>query len=352
MAVTVGIVPALIVDILAAIVGSALFNQAHKPKSGSFWIAMNASIAAVSAAVGALGMTVVALTLREHRAFELLSVLVFLVCHSIVNLACIALLKSVNGQGDWFRNVVAGAETSGWHYAFYAVVACAVVELVAVDLVWLVPIMVVPILAVRSGLRQRNLRDDHYEETVSTLTQMLQRAHPYTVGHLERVADIAEEVARHVGVPARRARLVRQAAVLHDIGKIAVDERVLDKPAKLNDAEMAHVRRHPEWGAEILSPVSQFREIVPWILHHHERPDGCGYPHRLQGESIPIESKIIAVVDAFDAMVGSEGPGGARSYREPMTTQQALEELDRCSGTQFDCSVVQAFREVVARKPL
>jgi HD-GYP domain-containing protein (c-di-GMP phosphodiesterase class II) len=104
---------------------------------------------------------------------------------------------------------------------------------------------------------------------------------------------------------------------------------------------------HAEWGAEILSSVRTFREIRTWIRHHHERPDGTGYPHGLSDAEIPIESKIIAVVDAYDAMTGSDQLGTQRSYRDPMTVDEALEELTRCSGTQFDARVVGAFRGVV-----
>ena len=110
---------------------------------------------------------------------------------------------------------------------------------------------------------------------------------------------------------------------------------------------MDHVRRHSECGAEIVSPVRQLHPIVPWIRHHHERPDGTGYPDGLSDPEIPTESKIIAVVDAFDAMTDSDAMGGGRSYRKPISNQEALKELRRCSGTQFDRAVVEAFCAVV-----
>jgi putative nucleotidyltransferase with HDIG domain len=188
---------------------------------------------------------------------------------------------------------------------------------------------------------------EHYYETITALTLMLQRAHPYTHGHLERVAKTAEEVARRLGLSSSRARMVREAAVLHDIGKIAVDEALLDKPGPLSESEMDHVRQHATWGAQILGPVRGFRDMLPWILHHHERPDGLGYPSGLADADIPLESKIIAVVDAYDAMTGSELPGTKRSYRDSMTVEEALQELNRCAGTQFDRRVVGAFRTVI-----
>jgi HD-GYP domain-containing protein (c-di-GMP phosphodiesterase class II) len=134
--------------------------------------------------------------------------------------------------------------------------------------------------------------------------------------------------------------------VLHDIGKIAVDESVLDKPGPLTPSERAHIQNHALWGAQILAPIQQFKDLVPWIRYHHERPDGSGYPDQLVSEQIPIESKIIAVVDAFDAMTG-----GDRSYRAPMSQAEAVFELQRCSRTQFDEAVVRAFSQVINEAP-
>jgi putative nucleotidyltransferase with HDIG domain len=211
-----------------------------------------------------------------------------------------------------------------------------------------VPVVaLIEVMLVQRFLLARQSVHRHYVETLVGLMLMLQRAHPYTHGHLDRVSNCAEKVALKLGLGRQRAAMVKDAAILHDIGKIAVDEAILDKPAKLTEAEFDHVKRHSSMGANILAECPAFEEIVPWVMHHHERPDGNGYPDRLRDEHIPIESKIIAVVDAFDAMVGSAAPGGKRTYREPMSLTDALLELDRCSGTQFDPSVVRAFREVV-----
>ncbi len=212
---------------------------------------------------------------------------------------------------------------------------------------WIPVLCLGVVIVVRQFLTARQSVHSHYFETLVGLMLMLQRAHPYTHGHLDRVARCAERVALKLGLGRRRAAMVKDAAILHDIGKIAVDEAILDKPAKLTDAEFDHVKKHSAMGANILANCPAFESIVPWVMHHHERPDGNGYPDRLPDVKIPIESKIIAVVDAFDAMVGGAGPGGKRTYREPMSISEALIELDRCAGTQFDPDVVRAFREVV-----
>ena len=202
-------------------------------------------------------------------------------------------------------------------------------------------------IALRSLGNQQREQYENYYATIAALSRMLQGAHPYTHGHLERVANFAEEVALNLGLSPDRARQVREASVLHDIGKIAVDEQILDKPAKLTLEEFEHVKRHSDHGARILEPVAHFRAMVPWIRHHHERLDGTGYPDQLSGGDIPLESRIISVVDAFDAMIGSDEHNGKRPYRVNMTQREALAELDRCSGTQFDAKVVNAFKALV-----
>ncbi len=204
-----------------------------------------------------------------------------------------------------------------------------------------------PTLALRRYLEAKQRMSASTHHAVSTLAMMLQHAHPYTHRHLERVASFSEEVALRLGLDRHRAMRVHRAAVLHDIGKIAIDEDILDLPRKLTTDEFAHVQKHAEFGGQILEPVEAFREESTWIRYHHERPDGRGYPEGLLDPEIPIESKIIAVVDAFDAMTGGMEGRDGRPFKAPMKVDAALEELERCSGTQFDRKVVIAFRAVV-----
>ncbi len=239
-----------------------------------------------------------------------------------------------------------------WQWLLVLGFAFSVGVFVDLNLPALAALILLPIIATRMVAAKADEIDEHYYGTITALTLMLQRAHPYSHRHIERVSLIAEEVALRLGLNRKNARLVREAAVLHDIGKIAVDEEVLDKPAKLDPDEMTHVRQHAAFGAEILAPVASLRPIVPWIRHHHERLDGDGYPDGLVDIEIPIESKIISVVDAYDAMTGGSAGNDRRPYREPMSMEQALAELERCSGTQFDPEVVRAFREVIMEERL
>lgn len=243
----------------------------------------------------------------------------------------------------YFRELL---EVAGTGFLFLGLYAFSMGLIAETEPFWLIFIMVIPLFSLRQALRYRAQVAENVYETITALTLMLQRAHPYTHEHLGRVAKSAEKVAKLLGLSERRARLVRFAAVLHDIGKIAVDERILDKPGKLSQDEFDHVKNHAVWGAEIVMPVERFHEISTWIRHHHERVDGGGYPDGLTNREIPIESKIIAVVDAYDAMVGTEEVPG-RTYRKPRTHTEAIVELERCSGTQFDPNVVHAFKQVM-----
>ncbi|GBC93603.1 3'3'-cGAMP-specific phosphodiesterase 3 [bacterium HR15] len=204
-----------------------------------------------------------------------------------------------------------------------------------------------PYLALRQAFILYTRQHELYHQTVRSLGFLIQRAHPYTGGHLQRVAQWGRKVAERLGLPPERCELVYEAALLHDLGKTVLDERILNKPGRLTPREWEQVQRHPQLGAEILISVPFLNPIVPWIAYHHERPDGKGYPYGLQGDQIPLEARIIAVVDAFDAMIGGEAPSQQRQYRRALSIEDALKELRRGAGTQFDPTVVSVFEQVV-----
>jgi len=164
-----------------------------------------------------------------------------------------------------------------------------------------------------------------------------------TARHSQTVGRYCELMARELGLADDQVERVRVAGVLHDIGKIGVPDAILRKPGPLTDDEHAQMRKHPEIGARILGG-SGLEDIRRWILAHHERPDGQGYPHRLVDEEIPIEAKILAVADAYEAMTSD------RVYREAIGERAARDELRRHSGTQFDPRVVEAFLRVLVQR--
>lgn len=211
-------------------------------------------------------------------------------------------------------------------------------------------LLVVPFLVGRKALYQYAMQTEMYRETITTLGTYMQHYHPYTKGHLERVADLADEVAKEVRLPPQSLILIRQAGLLHDIGKVGVEEEVLDKVGKLSDEDWAIIREHPARGAEILSQMKYLERIVPWVRGHHERPDGRGYPDGLKQGQISLEAAVIAVADAFDAMTGGPEKDDQRVYRKPLTISEAVDQVRYGAGTQFDPRVVKAFMRVMARR--
>jgi HD-GYP domain-containing protein (c-di-GMP phosphodiesterase class II) len=162
-----------------------------------------------------------------------------------------------------------------------------------------------------------------------------------TARHSQTVGGYARDIAARLDFHPDRVERMRIAGVLHDIGKLAIADAVLHKPGPLDDEEWAEIRRHCEVGSRILTHAG-LKDIAKWVMHHHERWDGGGYPSRLAGAEIPLESRILAVADAYEAMTA------ARPYRpEPLTPEAAREELRRGMGTQFDPDVVGAFLRVL-----
>lgn len=176
---------------------------------------------------------------------------------------------------------------------------------------------------------------------VLVLAETLDLRDAGTAAHSQTVALWAQAIARRLALPAQEVERIRLAGLLHDIGKIGVPDAVLQKPGPLTDAEWAEMRKHPELGARILD-AANLDDISGWVLEHHERPDGGGYPDGLHDTEISLEAKILAVADAFEAMTSD------RVYRLGMPLRDAVDELRRCSGTQFSHRVVEALQEVLA----
>jgi diguanylate cyclase (GGDEF)-like protein len=194
-----------------------------------------------------------------------------------------------------------------------------------------------------TAARERSARTAHAQEenedhlrSVIALAEALDARDPSTHAHSRTVGGFAARIADRLGLSGERVEEVRVAGLLHDIGKVAVPDAILHKRGPLYDSEWRQVRRHPEVGSAILVH-RMMGEIREWVLRHHERPDGKGYPGGLSGEAIPVEARILAVADAYEAMISN------RPYRRGMAPADAQAELARCRGTQFDGAVVDAF---------
>lgn len=231
-------------------------------------------------------------------------------------------------------DVFAWALPSQIALGFAGVAIAAIVQAVG----WAASLLfVLPLLLARQTYQQSVKLREAYADTVSSLVAALEAKDVYTKGHSVRVAEYTVMIAEAMGFSPDRVRRIEQAALLHDLGKVGVSRRVLSKEARLTDEEYAEIKRHPDIGAHIVADVPYLADLVPIIEHHHERFDGRGYGGGAAGRDIPLEARILAVADSYDAMTS------ARPYRGAMSHEVALQELRDCCGTQFDPEAVAAF---------
>jgi HD-GYP domain-containing protein (c-di-GMP phosphodiesterase class II) len=177
---------------------------------------------------------------------------------------------------------------------------------------------------------------------LASLLTALERKDVYSKGHCERVARLAGALARQAGLPRARIELLEDIATVHDVGKIGIRESILNKQGPLTEEEWQSIQKHPEYTAEILEPLGGFAGGIPFARHHHERYDGTGYPDGLAGEAIPLEARIIAVVDAYDAM------NSDRAYRSRLPRPEIMKRMERARGTQLDPDLTTLFLEAFA----
>ena len=178
-------------------------------------------------------------------------------------------------------------------------------------------------------------------QTINTVLHHINANYEQEHIHTEKVSQYCEAIAKAMGLNKKEVANIKNAAALHDIGKIMVPPQILNKPDKLTQEEYAIIKRHPEIGYQMLKSVDEHVMLAEYVLHHHERWDGTGYPEGLAGENIPLYSRMIAVADAYEAMTA------IRPYQKTKTKEEAVTELIRCAGSQFDPEIVTLFVESV-----
>ncbi len=196
-------------------------------------------------------------------------------------------------------------------------------------------------VAIENANLYSELKEAFYD-TAAALADTVEKRDPYTGGHTQRVTHYAVSIGKRLRLDDEALESLRLAAALHDIGKIGVPDAVLLKPDRLDEDEYAVMREHPVCAVEILSHVHQLASVMPGVLAHHERFDGTGYPNGAAGSDIPLQARIIAVADAFDAMTTD------RPYRPALSVETSSDELRAGAGTQFDPDVVEAFLSSIA----
>lgn len=181
-------------------------------------------------------------------------------------------------------------------------------------------------------------------QVITSLVNALEARDPYTKGHSERVAKYAVKLADALAWGQEEKDKLKKAALLHDLGKIGIPDSILHKKGKLEDEEYDYIKKHEIFAVRILEPLKEFNEILPWILYHHERWDGKGYPHGLAGDAIPLASQIISIADVFDALFTG------RDYKKAFTLEESLEEMVKSKGTYFNPHFVDVFINVIQKE--
>lgn len=197
------------------------------------------------------------------------------------------------------------------------------------DLELLVAIAGPSAVAIKNAQYVRQV-EQAYSDTLIVLANAIELRDHYTVGHTWRVTNFSVEIARELNWTEEKIKEVQMGGVLHDVGKIAVEDAILRKPGHLTDEEYAKIKIHPEAGARLLQDVHFLHPLIPYCLYHHERVDGKGYPYGLQGDQIPLEGRLVAVADTFDALTSN------RPYRKGLPPEVAIAEIEKGRGTQFD----------------
>lgn len=186
--------------------------------------------------------------------------------------------------------------------------------------------------------------EEAFLDSVQVLRSTVEAKDPYTRGHSDRVSEYSVLIGEKLGLPEEDIKNLRTGGLFHDIGKLGIPDAILLKNAKLTDEEYSEIKHHPTIGAHILQNASLFKDIIPIVKHHHERFDGRGYPSGLQGEDIPYLARIAAVADTFDAMTSR------RTYRDAMDLKIVRDEIERCSGTQFDPKIAKVFLDLLDKE--
>lgn len=186
-----------------------------------------------------------------------------------------------------------------------------------------------------------NKLEKAYLGSIETLRYTVEAKDTYTKGHSDRVAKLSVLLGEKLNLSEKDMQTLKVGALFHDIGKIGISDKVLQKNSKLNDEEYEEIKKHPNIGAKILNNSSMFKDCLPLVKHHHEKYNGTGYPDGLKGNEIPYLARIISVADTFDAMSSS------RPYRDALSIKTVREELSKCAGTQLDLNITNAFLDVI-----
>jgi len=335
-----GPVFAVCVTFLGEILGE-LFNR----KSIWYKTFFNASQYALSAGIAGmvyqgLGGVVGAANLSNYIIPAAICAVVYYLINSNLFMIVISLDEEVSILSVW-KNRIRGIIAT---YIALAPIGF-IMAMVYVSIgIWGIILFFFPLILARRSFELYTKMRKVYLDTIRALATAIDAKDPYTKGHSERVAKMALALAQELNLPEREIEKIEYTALLHDIGKIGVDERILGKDDGLTDEEFKKIKEHTITGAKIIEPVDFLKDSYKAIYHHHERYDGDGYPDGLKEKDIPLSARIIAVADAYDAM------GSDRPYRKKLSQGKIMKELTEQSGKQFDPEVVKALISILSSR--
>jgi putative nucleotidyltransferase with HDIG domain len=335
--ITLGPTAAILMEILVALVGEGIIKRRHPLK-----LLFNIALLVIS--VGVAGITYARLPWADRLttplflAPALVSYFVFTVINTALSGVVIALSEGTSIQ----RKL---REAFGWHFLsgiFSAPLGAFMIFSYQYAGIWSLILFTMPVIIIYQAHKLFEEMREAHKNTVAALTTALEADEPYTHGHSYRVAQYAIAIGDRLGMDEKELEILEYAGMLHDIGKIAITNDIVCKPARLTKDEFDILSSHPAIGGEIVEQMKFLREAADLVRHHHERPDGLGYPDGLKSEEISLGSHILNLCDAVDAMCSN------RPYRAALTLEQCLDEVLRFRGTQFEIRVADTFAAMVA----
>jgi HD-GYP domain-containing protein (c-di-GMP phosphodiesterase class II) len=266
----------------------------------------------------------------------MISVTVYFLLNTFFVAAVISLTTASNFVGVFLSDIKLMAS----YYFSLSPLSAAAALLYNPKFPFIIFTMIPPVIIADSAFRRYNSLHLETRETLKVLADTIDERDEYTFAHSSRVAEYAKKISQHMNLPLDKVDEIESSGQVHDLGKIRIEDRILQKRGKLTDEEYAKIKQHPETAYRILKNLKPYKNCAEYVLYHHEHYNGCGYPKGISGNEIPIGARILAVADSFDAMTSD------RPYRKALSRVVAVNELEKCSGSQFDPEVVRAFIEV------
>jgi hypothetical protein len=274
-------------------------------------------------------------------AMDIPAILVGVASYFLINVFFVSAVISLTTRAP-FRNIFLNdiKIIAGYYYSL-ATISVTASLIYNPEHPYIILILTPPLIMVDQALQRYYSLHQETMETLTVLAEAIDARDEYTFAHSTRVSEYAKKIAQQMNLSTEQIGLIEIAGKVHDLGKIGIEDSILKKTGKLDNEEREKIQKHPEIAYNLLKKLKPYKTGAIYVLYHHERVDGTGYPHKISDKSIPLQAKILSVADSYDAMTSD------RPYRKALPQREAVKELKRCSRTQFDPEIVQAFIEVL-----